>query len=96
MNISEYLMTGEKNAQSSKELCTLLHIDLRALQASIERERRNGVPICAVSSTDRKGYFLAENKREMLDYCQFLKRRKDSVQETLAACIKTVDKLPDV
>lgn len=93
--ISDFLFVGEENAQNSKELCNLLHVDLRALRASVERERRNGIPICATSSNEKSGYYLAGDKQEMRNYCRFLKTRKDSIQRTLAACQKTIDKLPD-
>lgn len=96
MLISDFLLTGEKNAQTSRELCDLLHVDLRSLQASVERERRDGSPICATSSSKKSGYYLAGNKQEMRNYCRFLKTRKDSIQRTLTACQKTIDKLPDV
>lgn len=96
MIIADFLAVGEENAQTGRELCDLLQIDKRVLQATIERERRNGTPICATCSTDRKaGYFLAGNKREMQDYCHSLQRRKNSIQRTLNACRKTIDTLPE-
>ena len=93
--ISDYLQTGEKNAQSAKELCTLLNLDHRELTAAIERERREGSPICASSSNGAAGYYLAGSKEEMQDYCKRLNHRAGEIHKTRKACLNTLDKLPE-
>lgn len=95
VRITDFLQTGEKNAQSAKELCSLLHLDHRELTAAIERERRQGSPICASSSTGAAGYYLAKDKQEMQNYCKSLHHRAGEIHKTRKACLNTLDKLPD-
>lgn len=95
MLISDYLHTGAEHPQTAKELCNLLHLDKRALQAAIERERRQGIPICASCSTETPGYFLAGNKEEMQRYCDSLHRRASEIYATRQACLNTLEGLPE-
>jgi len=91
--ITYFLETGRENAKRGKDLCRILRISHRDLMAAIEKERREGQPICA--STGRNpGYFLAANKEEMKAYCDSLLRRGGELFKTRKACIKTIDKLP--
>lgn len=94
IRISDYLQTGESNAQSAKELCSLLNIDHRELTAAIEKERRQGSPICASSNNKAAGYYLASNKEEMQRYCQSLHHRAGEIHKTRKACLDTIEKLP--
>lgn len=95
VQISDFLQAGEENAQSAKELCELLSIDKRTLTAAIERERRQGSPICASCSSDTPGYYLASSKTEMKEYCERLNHRAKEIHQTKEACLKTLDKLPE-
>lgn len=63
MLVSDYLHKGAENPQTAKELCDLLHLDKRALTAAIERERRQGSPICASCSTETPRLFPCRHKR---------------------------------
>lgn len=94
IRISDYLQTGEDNAQSAKELCSLLNIDHRELTSAIEKERRQGSPICASSNNKAAGYYLASNKEEMQRYCKSLHHRAGEIHKTRKACLDTIDKLP--
>ena len=95
MQISEYLRKGATNPTTAKELCKVLNIDKRTLTAAIERERRQGNPICASCDTHNPGYYLAENKNEMQMYCKSLHRRAAEIYKTRAACLNTIDDLPE-
>lgn len=92
--IHEILSEGAENAKTGRELCKALELNLRELTAIIERERRQGQPICA-SSGNNPGYFLAANKEEMQRYCNALSHRAGELHKTRKACIKTIDQLPE-
>lgn len=91
--IHEYLAEGAENARTSRELCAMLHIGHRDLTQAIERERRQGKPICA-SSGSNPGYFLAANQQEMTRYCNSLLHRAKEISETRRACLTSMDSLP--
>jgi hypothetical protein len=92
--VNEILLTGAENAQSSKEICGLLHIHKRELGLAVERERRQGYPICASTDNTNPGYFLAANKDEMQRFCDSLKHRAGEIHKTRRACIKSMENLP--
>jgi hypothetical protein len=91
--IHEYLSEGAENARTSKELCRMLNIGHRDLTQAIERERRQGKPICA-SSGNNPGYYLAANQQEMQRYCNSLYHRAGEIHATRKACLDTLDSLP--
>lgn len=91
--IAEILTEGKENARTGRELRNLLHITARDLTAAIEKERRDGQPICA-STGSNPGYYLAADKEEMQQYCNSLMRRAGEIHKTRRACIKTIAKLP--
>ena len=91
--IFEILSAGAENALTGKEICRLLNITARDLTLAIERERRDGQPICA-STGSTPGYFLAANREEMQRYCNSLLHRAGEIHKTRRACIKTIDNLP--
>lgn len=93
MFISDFLSKGKENAVTAKELCNILDIKERDLTQAIERERRQGQPICA-SCGKVPGYFLAANKAEMQEYCDSLYRRAGEIHKTRKACIVTLKELP--
>jgi hypothetical protein len=95
LKISDFLHTGAENAQTARELCDLLHLDKRELTAAIERERRQGSPICASCNSGNAGYFLAGNKQEMQNYCESLQHRAAEIHATRQACLNTIDDLPE-
>jgi len=91
--IHEHLYTGAENALTGKTLCQALGINARELTAAIERERREGQPICA-STGDPPGYYLAASRDEMERYCRSLYHRAGEIHRTRNACLKTLDSLP--
>lgn len=93
--IYEILSEGAENAQTGKEICNLLHITARDLTAYIERERRQGKPICASTDSRSPGYFLAADKEEMQRYCRSLNHRAGEIHKTRRACLQTIEGLPE-
>ena len=91
--VNEILLHGAENAQTGRQLCTILNITQRDLTAAIEQERRAGVPICAATGK-KPGYFLAANQAEMEKYCRSLWRRAGEIHKTRKACLKTLATLP--
>lgn len=92
--IYEILLEGKENAQTSRAICSLLNINSRDLTIAIERERRAGRPICA-SSGEIPGYYIAANRAEMQQYCDRLKHRAGEIFKTRAACLQTLEGLPE-
>lgn len=91
--IHEILSKGELNAKTGKEISALLGVNIRNIVAAVEKERREGWPICA-SSGDRPGYFLAENQGEMERYCRSLLKRAGELHKTRRACLDILPSLP--
>lgn len=85
MKLSELLLTGRANAVPGKELVNLLGLkDLRELTKVVERERREGTPICA-SVCGVRGYYLAETPEELTAYLGSLYHREREVSRTRTA-----------
>lgn len=91
--ICDYLSEGAENARTGRELCDMLKITPRELTIAIERERRQGKPICAATGRT-PGYFLAANQNEMQAYCRSLWRRAGEIHKTRRACMDTMESLP--
>ncbi len=92
--IAEILSEGKDNARTGRELIALLNITARDLTQAIERERRDGQPICA-STGSNPGYYLAANKEEMQHYCDSLHRRAGEIYKTRKACLEAMEHLPE-
>lgn len=94
MLVSDYLAVGRENARTARYLCKLLRITPRELSRQIMQERRTGHPICASSSGENPGYYLAANQAEMIFFCGSLKRRINEITKTRQACCDLIEKLP--
>lgn len=92
--IFEFLSEGAENARTGKDICKMLNITARDLTAAIERERRQGKPICASTDPKNPGYFLAANQAEMQRYCNSLYHRAGEIHATRRACLATMENLP--
>ena len=86
MTVAEYLNKGRENAKTAQELAVVLGVPPRAVTVQIERERREGVPICAACG-DKPGYYIAANEKELQTYCNQLQSRIDETTETLRALV---------
>lgn len=87
------LTEGEKNALTAKELTTIMGCDIRDITAAVERERRQGQPICAASGKN-PGYYLAANANELQNYCNRLHHRAAELYKTRQALLKILKQLP--
>lgn len=92
--ISEILSRGQENAITSRDLARILKKTQREITAQVQKERREGAPICATARGRRKGYFLAANKEEMQDFIGRLHHRAGEIYKTRRALQKTIDSLP--
>lgn len=84
--IHEVLVTGKENAQTGRELAAFFKCDIRLITSQIEKERRDGQPICATSG-ENPGYYLAADGEELAAYCNKLKRRALELFKTRQALI---------
>ena len=94
--IYELLGTGKESARTAKELCCQLGIDekdWRVVTRTIERERREGKPICASSSSDYPGYYKPANREELERYINRLRMRAKEIFKTRKALIKILDEM---
>ena len=81
--IHEILPEGKENAVLGRDIMAMLRLkDLRELTQLVERERKDGFPICA-STGDAKGYYLAANADELEEYIKSLGRRIHNVGRTM-------------
>lgn len=93
--INELLAEGQANARTGRELAQLMGCDIRSITEQIEKERREGLPICATSRGKDAGYFLAADDEELQAYCDRLKRRAIELFKTRQALIVTLRKIRD-
>lgn len=61
MKISDYILTGEKNAISNKQVAVLAKCTPREIRRLVEQARQEGEPICSCDN----GYFIAETADEL-------------------------------
>jgi biotin operon repressor len=91
--IAELLTEGKENARSGRELASLLNCNIRMITAQIERERREGAPICANMNGQHAGYFLAENEEELEEYCRRLYSRGGELFKTRRALLEVLEQI---
>lgn len=89
--IYEILPAGRENALTGRTLANMFNCDIRIITAQIEKERREGHPICAASG-DPAGYFLPADDAELQEYCDLLKGRALELFKTRQALIRTLRK----
>ena len=77
------LPSGKENAVPGWKLVEILGLkDLRDLTQLVERERRDGSPICASTGAE-KCYYLADGPEELEDYLRSLNRRVKNINRTV-------------
>ncbi len=92
--IHELLDRGVENALTGSELADYFGCNVRDVTAQIERERREGHPICA-STGDTPGYYQAADADDLERYCERLRKRGVEVLKTRKALLKTLRKMRD-
>lgn len=92
--IHELLSEGRENARTGRELADYLDCNIRDITIQIEKERREGKPICA-ATTGAPGYYLASTPEELEEYCRQLKNRAIQMFKTRQALIRTLTQIRD-
>ena len=90
--IAEILNTGKENAITGKSLAMFFQCDLGTITEQIERERREGQPICANMRETNAGYYLAGTPEKLQDYCDRLHHRAAELYKTRQALIAILKK----
>lgn len=88
--ITELLGEGAANARTGKDLAAILGCDLRDITLAVERERREGQPICARTTGKTPGYYLASNAEELEQYCNRIKGRAIELFKTRQALLRVL------
>lgn len=85
--VSEFLFIGKEYARTARDLAHQLHTDTRNITQQVERERRQGIPICATSDPERPGYYLAADDDDLQQYCDKLRKRAGEIFKTRRALL---------
>lgn len=96
MTITDTLSRGAENARTGREIAKILGCNIRMITAQIERERRAGSPICAISNGENPGYYLAADAEELEEYCNRLEGRENELAETRQALLKVLREYRDI
>lgn len=91
--IADFLLFGEENARPGREIRKQIGLSARNFMAAVERERKNGEPICATTTGRRKGYYLARSPEEMAAYCRRIEHRVREIRKTAKACRETARRM---
>lgn len=94
--IAELLSVGAENPTTGKELAAVIGCDIRDITAAVERERREGQPICANMRGENAGYYLAASPEELQSYCNRLHHRAAELYKTRQALLNVLRQLPGV
>ena len=87
--IAELLSVGRENARTGKELAAVIGCDIREITAAVERERRQGQPICAATG-ENPGYYMASDAEELERYCNRLHHRAAELYRTRQALLNVL------
>lgn len=90
--ISDCLSVGKENAHTATEIAGWKNVSPRDITKAIERERQDGIPICATCNSEHPGYFLAQDAAELAAYLQSFKRRRRNMARTEDALNATLCK----
>lgn len=81
--LQNFLGHGKDNAIPGRKLLELVGgKDLRTISKAVEAARRAGIPICATTSSDGPGYYIASNTEELSGYLRSLDHRLREVRTT--------------
>ena len=92
--IHEYLHRGKDYPVTGRELARIFNCDIRRITIEVERERREGHPICAASG-ENPGYYLPADEDELAEYCNRLKGRAIELFKTRQALIRVLHAVQD-
>lgn len=91
--IAPLLQTGKGTAITGRELAQLLGLTARDITAAVERERKDGSPICASTDADAPGYYLPADREELNSYICALAHRVLEMRKTLDALNESYKKI---
>lgn len=91
--VSEILFYGAENARTGRALAKQLNCNIRTVTEQIERERREGAPICANMTGENAGYYLAENPEDLQRYCDLLYKRGGELFKTRRALLSVLNSI---
>lgn len=83
--ISRFLLRGQKNAVSLRQLEALTGWNGRTVRLMIQRERLNGVPILA---DNQSGYFLPATQEEQKQCVRSMRHRAKEILKTATSIEK--------
>ena len=84
-NITDYLLVGEENAITAKELTKLLGAySIREVTELIHQARIQGEVICSATG-GHKGYFLPRNELDIKSFCNQMKSRIKKIKHATAS-----------
>ena len=92
--IFELLAEGKENARAARELSTICNKTPREITAQIEKERREGRPICAATGSN-PGYYIPESPGELQRYCDQLKGRAIEIFKTRQALVRVLRRISE-
>lgn len=93
MRVADVLCMGADNAMTGEVLASLFDCNLREISQRVERERRDGSPICASCDPARPGYYLAADPAELALYLASLDRRLRNISATRRHLQDTFDRM---
>ena len=88
--ISKYLLCGQQNAVTLRQIVKLSELDNRTARRMIEIERRMGTPIC---SNNQTGYYLAADATELERFIRSMQHRAGEIWKTARALDDTLKHL---
>ena len=91
--IYEMLLTGPDNAISATHLARVLNAHKRDISKTVERERREGRPICATCNSENPGYYLPADPEEIEHYINRLRHREAEIATTREALTAIMEKM---
>ena len=92
--IFELLAEGKENARTARELARVCNKTPREITIQVERERREGRPICAATGSN-PGYYLQEDENELSEYCDQLKGRAIEIFKTRQALVRVLRRISE-
>ena len=81
LRVSDFLGTGEENAQTMKQIRQICHGDSRSIRQAIQRDRLSGIAVLSGAH----GYWLAGNEGEVERFCASMGSRRREIGKVIAA-----------
>jgi hypothetical protein len=89
--VAGVLGVGRESARTATELQALLGLsEPRVVTRQIQRERKAGAPICAISNGEVRGYYLTADPDELGRYIHSLDHRVQAIRGTQEGLQRTM------